>query len=117
MFLAKDLFEKIYSEKVEKLTSKFSDNLSNHEGYEKKPSFATISSISTKPKEAPVSMTASSCDFKVGDKIEHKKFGVGDVTEISTLSGGGTGLTINFNDFGEKKFVCNEIVLKLIKKL
>lgn len=119
-----NLFEKIYVREnitnVNRNDYNNVDNLSNHEGYDKKPSFASLSSYAKKDVQtvdkSNIMSKPANCDFKVGDMIEHKKFGQGKIIDISQMSGGGTGMTIDFNGT-EKKFILNDIVLKLIKKL
>lgn len=115
-----DLFERINETKKQTFNNDdmYIDSLSNHEGYERKPEFARVSSIASKPKISDLTLTVSKddCGFKAGDIIVHKKFGKGEVKEINSLSSG-TGMTILFEEAGEKKFILNSIVLNLIKKI
>ena len=52
-------------------------------------------------------------DFDIGDRIKHKVFGEGDVTEISG-AGNSTKLTILFDDIDDRKVIMASFV-KLIK--
>ena len=107
----------LYNEKNKKvLVSAEDSNLSNFEGYDRKPSFASISSISNKPK-VESSNTNVNIDLKEGDLIEHKKFGKGVIKEITSLSGGMPGILIEFESVGEKKFVYSQTVMSLMKKI
>ena len=52
-------------------------------------------------------------DFDIGDRVKHKVFGEGDVTEIDGW-GSTTKLTILFDDIDDKKVIMASFV-KLLK--
>ena len=53
-------------------------------------------------------------DFDIGDRIKHKVFGEGDVTDI-TGTGDSTKLTILFDDIDDRKVIMSSFV-KLLKQ-
>ena len=51
--------------------------------------------------------------FSIGDRVKHKVFGDGDVTEIDGV-GNSTKLTIAFDDIDDRKVIMSSFV-KLLK--
>ena len=85
------------------------EETTNH--YRPKPMYKpNISSYLKRDIPAPKNV---SLDFGVGDKIRHFKFGEGSVLNISP-AGADYEVTINFDNFGEKKLMANLSKLKKI---
>ncbi len=91
--------------------SKISFSVEEDSSYRPKPTYKPNVSTYLK-KEIPAPKNVS-LDFGVGDVVKHFKFGKGVVLKISP-AGADYEVTINFDNFGEKKLMANLSKLKKI---
>lgn len=63
--------------------------------------------------KSPSSSTNSSANFKVGDVVEHKKFGVGTILDVQPM-GGDQMLKINFQGVGVKQLMAAFAGMKVV---
>lgn len=97
-------------QKVDK-SSKISFSVEENNNYRPKPTYKpNVASYLKKEIPAPKNV---SLDFSVGDIVKHFKFGKGSVLKISP-AGADYEVTINFDNFGEKKLMANLSKLKKV---
>ena len=102
----------VYSrQKIEKSSNISFNYEDNNNNYRPKPTYKpNVSSYLKKEIPAPKNV---SLDFGVGDIVKHFKFGQGNVLNISP-AGADYEVTINFDNFGEKKLMANLSKLKKV---
>ncbi|WP_250278323.1 ATP-dependent helicase [[Clostridium] colinum] len=96
-------------EKVEKTPTISFNTEENNGKYRPKPTYKP-NPLAYLKKEMPTPKNIS-LDFEIGDKVRHFKFGQGTVLKIDP-AGADYEVTINFDNFGEKKLMANLSKLK-----
>lgn len=92
------------------ISSRPSNSVSRPSGFSPKPSSSVsrpssikpLSRLSSKPAIKPLSddfIPTPICDLRVGDRVEHNRFGVGKILSIEYDS---TRTRVNFDEYGEK---------------
>ncbi len=65
------------------------------------PNIGGMQSLGVRKKGDEVESSASGCGYSIGEKVEHPKFGRGEISAIETLVGDHK-LVVTFNDYGQK---------------
>ncbi len=95
-------FDVRYQQKRESRERGYDSQQTPHQSAQRiNPNIGSMQSLGVRRKGDESEQSASGCGYSVGERVEHPKFGKGEISAIETLVGDHK-LVVTFNDFGSK---------------